>query len=127
MRSALYYHDPLAEVKDNEDLPSGRGWHCYAPITNALWLHFILDALRKRLSEAATTSSVEEEGGGEGGEKSDNTDMNSLYEHRLAALEKALDPHKRRPTSWWTARGVVDYALKRGWLYEQDVIECDLG
>ncbi|KAI9887137.1 MAG: hypothetical protein M1823_001044 [Watsoniomyces obsoletus] len=128
MRSALYYDDPLAEIKDDEDLPNDRGWHCYAPITNALWLHFILDALRKRLSEAAAAESTTEESGGEAGEGNEtDTEKNKVYERRLAALEKALDPHQRRPASWWTARGVVDYALKRGWLHEQDVIECDLG
>ena len=52
--------------------------------------------------------------------------LNAMYEQRLRKLEEALDPRRRHPENWWTARGVVDYALKKAWLTEQDIIECDL-
>ena len=124
MRSALYYDDPLVRMEDDSLLPSDRGWYCYKPITNALWLHFMLVALKDRLH------AVLSEGVDEPDESIDQASqlkrLNTTYEHRLRTLEEALDPRGRGPGKWWTARGVVDYALKKAWLTEQDIIECDL-
>lgn len=130
MRSALYHNDPRKQM-DPKKITSSRGvgWHSYRPMTNALWLHYILVALKNQLDSSTGVSTSKGRVSqhlrfDEDSDRDDDDDLNNTYERRLAMLEKDLDPREQSVASWWTARGVVDYALRRGWLDEQDVIEC---
>lgn len=95
----------------------GVSWRNYRPITNVLWLQFILVALRGRLS--ATLSNPESQ---PSVSQADTGALHKTYEKRLAAVEALLSPAKLANGIQWSARTVVDYALKRRWICEDDIV-----
>lgn len=124
MRSALYHNNPLVEWNGDERNLETASWQDYRPVTNVLWLQFVLTALRK----AVSTSSAEQEGSSPetSGKSTNSRELHRLYEKRLTAVENWLDPAKLGDASQWSAMAVVDYALKRKWLNEDDVNDYDL-
>ena len=121
MRSALYRGDPLAVLDENQPTATGRGWDSFQPLTNVLWLHYILVALREQLASIQPSGPKRKQ-------KLDRSDLNNIYRQRLASLEKVLNPRTQKK-QWGkrcgTARAVMEYGMEQGWLSERDIIEYD--
>jgi hypothetical protein len=124
MRSALYCGNPVVPVQDDQPAPQGLSWQTHRPMTNVLWLQFILVALRGRLSAARSSiegqpDSVDDSSG------KDTGALNRTCVKRLAAVEALLDPAKLASRTQWSAGAVLDYAFKRRWLCEDDIVAND--
>ncbi|KAI9831610.1 MAG: hypothetical protein M1826_003219 [Phylliscum demangeonii] len=125
MRSALYHDNPLQEfdpevlAQTEDEAQPRRSWRSFQPLTNVLWLHYLLVALADQL---ATTRSSTAQGQGE---RCPDDDRGAQYESKLASLRDALHPQRCQSSGCRAATNVVDYALKHGWLDASDVLEYD--
>lgn len=93
-------------------------------MTNALWLQFILVAMRERLSASRSPLQSDEESGRL---EAADANLQKTYERRLAAVEDMLNPEKLKAGLHWSAKAVLDHALRRRWLVEEDIVgyDCD--
>ncbi|KAI9808506.1 MAG: hypothetical protein M1827_007211 [Pycnora praestabilis] len=142
MRSQVYLSDPLAPYAasssppPHQDTPSV--WKAYHPQTNVLWLHFLLHSLLLNLRSAPATSSS-----GLDRPNEITTEISHRLQKDLTTLDGLLDPRtrvgRRSPrkdrergeemvggvgVGMKCAGDIVAYAVGRGWLNEEDVLEC---
>lgn len=146
MRSAIYHTDPLVPVDTTSDVHKDKVWQHFHPITNVLWLHFLLFALKLQLEK----NTKKHKRFTDDDKSNIALELERIYEERLKEMENILDPRSigRRNRHGHhicdeaecdecdesqsvvgpigTAGMVVEYALQRGWLEEEDIFECDL-
>ncbi|KAI9792185.1 MAG: hypothetical protein M1816_002725 [Peltula sp. TS41687] len=150
MRSAIYLSDPLASFEPCPDAHAyPQKWQGFHSITNVLWLHFLLFALKTQLEKRTKKYIRFTDDDDDDDDENNNLtlELERTYEGRLSEMEKILDPkvigqmqrHAHRSgdeadcvgsqsvmSPPKTAGRVVEYALQRGWLGEEDILECDL-
>lgn len=141
MRSAVYFSSPLAEwpaATSSEDLdPTGRRkiaetdrhWEQFHPMTNLVWLHFVLYMLLEQLewpsSMKAPTPKAKKTAKGKEDLKVYKR-ANEL-EQVLLHVQDQIDPNVlgAEDSIVWRASDLVGLALEQGWLEEEDVMGAD--
>ena len=130
MRSAVLYRDPcrkheltsrrrvLCDHKPSDDEPNP--WKQSHPVTNLVWLHFILYKLTEQL---LWPSSCKKGKKGSARERMILTKALQL-EERLLCLREMLDLSKLKVRSGnlESARGLAAWAIDETWLAEEDVV-----
>ncbi|KAF1985476.1 hypothetical protein K402DRAFT_334379 [Aulographum hederae CBS 113979] len=124
MRSAVFFSDPLLEVnarKNKEIKGSDTGWRDYHPLTNVVWLEFLLGRLVGGLDD--TSGDMEKEN-----EKTDNTEDDRTIKAKelLERLKEVMEMINLENLGTEGAIGsvgeVVEWALGRGWLDLEDIV-----
>ncbi|KAI7286629.1 hypothetical protein KC345_g1055 [Hortaea werneckii] len=135
MRGAALYSDPYweppyAENNNNASTtitqPSNQptSWRSYTPITNLIWLHFILYKLLEQLDWPSATKAPPR--------KKNPADYavwkraNDL-EHKLLRTQELLDPDVICQGDLTSCTDLVALALGEGWLDEADIVGVGAG
>ncbi|KAI6806704.1 hypothetical protein KC332_g3285 [Hortaea werneckii] len=134
MRGAALYSDPYweppyAEPNHNDpntSQPSNQptSWRFYTPITNLIWLHFILYKLLEQLDWPSATKAPPR--------KRKPADYaawkraNDL-EHKLLRTQELLDPDVICQGDLTSCTDLVALALGEGWLDEADIVGVGAG
>ncbi|GAB1728986.1 hypothetical protein NU195Hw_g3296t1 [Hortaea werneckii] len=134
MRGAALYSDPYWEPPyaetdinaPNTSQPSNQptSWRSYTPITNLIWLHFILYKLLEQLDWPSATKAPPR--------KRKPADYavwkraNDL-EHKLLRTQELLDPDVICQGDLTSCTDLVALALGEGWLDEADIVGVGAG
>lgn len=128
MRAAVLYNDPLApddsspmsssETSSKKSRPAGPPWSAYRPLTNLVWLHFVLYMLFKtvewpsNLAEDTTVLGVARD-----------------LEDKLRTLSGLLELKRLNPSEriWESSGMLVAWVVEQQWLDKEDVIELSSG
>ena len=125
MRGALLLDNPLADFSSTQIITaaaeSGRSWSEYHPVTNLVWLHFVL---YKLLEQVDWPSAVKAPPKKRKEEHSTWKRANDL-EHKLLKVQSLLDPELLCQGELRSASDIVGLALTEGWLDAQDVMGED--
>ena len=148
MRAAVMYGDPVSKRpsqakkrapkgskksrrQDHDDQPEQRGmqssqWRAHHPLTNLVWLHFLLYKLTEQLGEWPS-SHTPPPAGRENDEKVQARREKALdLERRLQKLTELLDLEKMRENASemgiGSAKELVSWAVEAKWFSEQDVL-----
>lgn len=122
MRGAALYSDPYWEPSCPEATTakdSSTSWRSYTPITNLIWLHFILYKLLEQLDWPSATKAPPR--------KKKPADYaiwkraNDL-EHKLLRTQELLDPEVICQGDLTSCTDLVALALGEGWLDEADIV-----
>ena len=134
MHSAILHHDPNVPYAltrkprrghartESESTP----WRRYAPLTNLLWLHFVLYKLMEQLIEWPSSVPARRRKQLSKVRHKAATDV----EQKLQHLWELLDLEHMR--EWWcdegmaSATGLVEWAVAEGWLSQEDVLNLPL-
>jgi serine/threonine-protein kinase haspin len=131
MRSAVYYGCPLAFTSwDPSELPEHllekRSWKEFHPLTNLVWLHFLLHKLLENVVWPSSDPELEFTLARVDGKAKRAARRARKMEAALVALSEMLDPERlgddgdeRRVQS---VGELVAVALVEGWLREEDVV-----
>ncbi|KAK5112747.1 hypothetical protein LTR62_003845 [Meristemomyces frigidus] len=128
MRGAVYASDPLSNATEpksaeshNPAQDSARIWRGYHPVTNVVWLHFILYTLLEQLAWPSTQRAPARKA--RNGELFAQWKRASDLEHKLLRVQTLLDPEKGICKNGLRCAGdLVGLALGEGWLDERDVV-----
>ncbi|KAK3117955.1 hypothetical protein LTR53_000107 [Teratosphaeriaceae sp. CCFEE 6253] len=131
MRGAVFHSDPLSTNPDPPPKQRHRHralppWRAYTPITNLVWLHYLLHQLLESLAwpsaDKAPTKKLRA-----GAAHAEWKRANDL-EHTLLRVQKLLDPETGLcKNGLRSATDVVGLALTEGWLDVVDVVGGDGG
>ena len=135
MRSAVFHGDPTTDIdppylskkrnirkQENGPDTSDTPWEQQHPITNLVWLHFVLYKLTEQLCEWPSSMSVKRRKAMPRTEY----DATIAMEDKIRQLWGMLDLETL--TQRWTdqglgsAAGLVGWAVQNGWLSEKDVL-----
>ena len=118
MRSAIFLDDPHADFP--RKLPSAareRSWEQYHPISNLIWLHFILYKLIEQLSFPSATKPPPRKYKDEHAQWKRANDL----EHVLLRVQTLLEPGTLFENEVRSVRDLVRLAIGEGWIDEQDI------
>ena len=95
-------------------------WAAHHPITNFIWLHFLLYQLQLQCVEEPTSASDD---------VIRERELESKVQKRLSELEVLLSletiTKRWKPGLSASAAGLVSLAQEEGWLDDADVLGCD--
>ena len=120
MGGAVFMDDPYAEFTEpSKHLEhSGRSWQQYHPVTNLIWLHFIL---YKLLDQVAWPSSTKAPPRKQKAEHAEWKRANDL-EHILLRVQGILDPGVVCEKDVRSSSELVGLALAESWIEDEDVV-----
>ena len=122
MRSAVFLDDPHIDFP--RKLPPAareRSWEQYHPITNLIWLHFILYKLVEQLAFPSATQPPPRKNKDEHAQWKRANDL----EHVLLRVQALLEPSTLFENELRSVSDLVRLALGEGWIDEQD-INCEV-
>ncbi|KAH9839612.1 hypothetical protein Tdes44962_MAKER08067 [Teratosphaeria destructans] len=128
MRGAALLADPMADFSSPEAqaasaqaISDGRGWKAYHPVTNLVWLHFVLYKLLEQVRWPSKQKAPPKKS--KPREHAAWKRANDL-EHKLLRVQNLLDPETvcARESPIRSASDLVDLALTEGWLDVADVV-----
>lgn len=137
MRATVLYEDPMAPAKPATKQRGRRGrphstqkhstspWEQYHPMTNLVWLHFLLYKLTELIVEWPSSCSALAYS--QGREMARSVGEKALeLEKRLHELTEMLDLHemktRRGIMGLASARDLVTWAVEEGWLSEGEAL-----
>lgn len=122
MRGAVLLNDPLADFSLPSTVQaaakSKRRWKDYHPVTNLVWLHFILYKLLEQLDWPSAAKAPPKKRKPEHAMWKRANDL----EHKLLKIQSLLDPEILCTGALRSASDIVGLALTEGWLDEADVV-----
>lgn len=127
MRGAALLSHPLADFSlastVQEAAEAGRSWEEYHPVTNCVWLHFVL---YKLLEQVSWPSAIKAPARKRKEEHAVWKRANDL-EHKLLKIQSLLDPEVlcKDVEGVESASDIVGLALTEGWLDEADIMGGD--
>lgn len=127
MRAAVLKDDPLATCDDECAVQRSAGgaasagaagdgpWKAYRPITNLVWLHFVLHMLFR---------TVQWPSDGRRDAREDVAETAAGLETKLRSLSERLELKRLSPTerTWESAGMLVAWAVEHEWLDKEDII-----
>lgn len=124
MRAAVLKDDPLAVCDDVHAAPALGGgtaaavdgaWEAYRPVTNLVWLHFVLHMLCKTVQWPSS---------GPRDARRDVAESAAGLEAKLRALAERLELKRLHPgeRTWESAGTLVAWAVEQEWLDKEDII-----
>lgn len=138
MRSAVYFSSPLADfpaATSSEDPDpigrraieeTGRHWEQFHPMTNLVWLHFVLYMLLEQLEwpSSMKAPSAKAKKTAKGKEEDRLYKRAIELEQVLLHVQDQVDPNVlgSEDSMVWRASDLVGLALEQGWLEEEDVM-----
>ncbi|KAK5685420.1 hypothetical protein LTS10_003498 [Elasticomyces elasticus] len=129
MRGAVYCSNPLATIDETiaaeAALKAKRkpSWRKYHPVTNLVWLHYLLFTLLEQLlwPSARKAPPKKQKGGAAHAEWKRANDL----EHKLLKVQTLLDPETGLcKNGLRSASDIVGLALTEGWLDVADVVNA---
>ena len=117
MRGALFLDDPYAEFSKRLE-NSERTWEQYHPVTNLIWLHFILYKLLEQVNWPSSTKAPPRKQKAQHAEWKRANDL----EHILLRVQELLYPDVIYDHAIGSASGLVGLALTEGWIDVEDVV-----
>lgn len=117
MRGALLHDDPYSTSTASKVL-DGRTWEQYHPITNVLWLHYILHKFLENLEE--WPSAIKAPSKRKMSEEYAQWKRAIDLEHVLLRVRALLEPGDLRRNELVSASHLVNLALKEGWIGVED-------
>ncbi|KAK5113009.1 hypothetical protein LTR85_011031 [Meristemomyces frigidus] len=122
MRGAVLLSDALADFSlastTQSAANSKRGWRGYHPVTNLVWLHFVLYRLLEQLDWPSAAKAPPKKRKQEHAVWKRANDL----EHKLLKIQSLLDPEILCTGPLRSASDIVGLALTEGWLDEADVV-----
>ncbi|KAF2770462.1 hypothetical protein EJ03DRAFT_326360 [Teratosphaeria nubilosa] len=128
MRGAALLSNPMADYSLPETqaasaqaISDGRDWKAYHPVTNLVWLHFVLYKLLEQVRWPSKQKAPPKKS--RPSEHAEWKRANDL-EHKLLRVQNLLDPDTvcERESSVRSASDLVSLALTEGWLDFEDVV-----
>jgi serine/threonine-protein kinase haspin len=129
MRGASLLNNPMADFSDDEVVSdaqkAGRTWREFHPVTNLMWLHFILYKLLEQVEWPSARKAPPKRNRPK--EHAEWKRANDL-EHKLLKMQSLLDPEAvcSHESGLRSARDIVALALVEGWLDVEDVVGSSL-
>lgn len=118
MRSAIFLDDPHADFPCRLPVAARqRSWEQYHPVSNLIWLHFVLYKLLEQLSFPSATKPPPRKNKEEHAQWKRANDL----EHVLLRVQTLLEPGTLFENDLWSASDLVRLALSEGWIDEQDI------
>lgn len=117
MRSAVYHNEPLVIFDQTSAMSAS--WEDYHPITNLVWLHFLLHTLLEQLDWPSASRAPPRKQKDAYARWKRSNDL----EHELLRVQKLLDPETGLcRNAMRCASDLVGLALTEAWLGEEDVV-----
>lgn len=121
MRAAVLKDDPLAVCDEGDAVPGsgdgtvGSAWEAYRPITNLVWLHFVLHMLCRTVQWPSS---------GPRDAREDVAESAAGLEVKLRTLTEKLELKHLGPgeRTWESAGTLVAWAVEQEWLDKEDII-----
>ena len=118
MRGALFLDNPYADFSMPPEPHSERSWQQYHPITNVIWLHFILYKLLEQVEWPSATKAPPKRAKSEHVRWKRENDL----EYILLRVQDLLDPGVVCQSELRSASDLVGLALRECWLDVEDVV-----
>ncbi|KAL9056256.1 MAG: hypothetical protein Q9162_003047 [Coniocarpon cinnabarinum] len=132
MRSAVLYGDAVADIEPPSlsTVPrSRRGkqkdpWRAHNPVTNLIWLHFILYKLTEQLEEWPSSLPAKKRKAMPKEEYTAALDLEGKVHELWALLDLEAMKERWVDEGVGSAAGLVGWAVEEGWLGADDVLGC---